>query len=233
MFLDRRRDGAGNVADLIDDGANRGDGVDRALGVGLNRRDFLADVLGGLGGLLGQFLDFVGDDGESLARFPARAASIVAFKASRLVCCAMEVMTLMTWPISALDTPSLEMVALVASAVLTASPETRADSVAFLAMSAMVELISSAPVATVCRLRLTWSVALETTLAWAVVSSELEVICWLTAENSSLALATCCAFSATATIIFTRLPCILFMAAARSPEFVVAVYFDFFACQVA
>ena len=51
---------------------------------------------------------------------PARAASIVAFKASRLVCWAMEVMTLMTWPISALDTPSLEMVALVDSAVLTA-----------------------------------------------------------------------------------------------------------------
>jgi polysaccharide biosynthesis/export protein len=37
----------------------------------------------------------------------------------------------------------------VVSAVLTASPEMRADSVAFLAMSAMVELISSAPVATV------------------------------------------------------------------------------------
>ena len=72
---------------------------------------------------------------KPLPASPARAASIVAFKASRLVCCAMEVMTLMTWPISALETPSLEMVALVVSAVLTASPETRADSVAFLAMS--------------------------------------------------------------------------------------------------
>src|ERR1017187_5765402 len=38
---------------------------------------------------------------------PARAASMVAFRASRLVCCAMEVMTLMTCPISALDSPSL------------------------------------------------------------------------------------------------------------------------------
>ena len=34
----------------------------------LNRFDLVADVLGGLGGLLGQFLDFVGDHGETFAR---------------------------------------------------------------------------------------------------------------------------------------------------------------------
>ena len=68
-----------------------------ALGVSLDRFDLAADVFGGLGGLLGQFFHFVGYDSEALARLlPARAASMVAFEASRLVCCAMEVMTLMT-----------------------------------------------------------------------------------------------------------------------------------------
>ena len=38
---------------------------------------------------------------------PARAASIVAFKASRLVCWAIEVITLMTCPISVDESPSL------------------------------------------------------------------------------------------------------------------------------
>src|SRR5271165_4397943 len=43
---------------------------------------------------------------------PARAASMVAFSASRLVCCAIEVITLITCPISALLWPSLVMVRL-------------------------------------------------------------------------------------------------------------------------
>ena len=45
------------------------DGVHRALGVGLDRLDLAADVFSGLGGLLGQFLDFVGDHGKTLAGF--------------------------------------------------------------------------------------------------------------------------------------------------------------------
>ncbi len=44
---------------------------------------------------------------KPLPASPARAASMVAFNASRFVCCAMEVMTLMTLPISVDDSPSL------------------------------------------------------------------------------------------------------------------------------
>ena len=57
---------------------------------------------------------------KPLPASPARAASMVAFSASRLVCWAIEVMTLMTLPISALLSPSLATVALVVSATLTA-----------------------------------------------------------------------------------------------------------------
>jgi hypothetical protein len=68
-------------------------------------------------------------------------------------------------------------------------PLTFAASLAFLAISLMLALISSVAVATVCKLRLTSSVAADTTLACAEVSSEFAVICWPVAENSSLAVA--------------------------------------------
>ena len=110
---------------------------------------------------------------------------MVALSASRLVCCAIEVMTLMTWPISVLLCPSLEMVSLVISAVRTAEDATRVASAVFLAISLMLAPISSAPVATVCTLLLTCSAAAETTLAWVAVSSALEPIDWLTLFSSS------------------------------------------------
>ena len=142
------------------------DGLDRALGVALDRLDLLADVLGGLGGLLGQFLDLVGDDGEALAGLAGAGRLDGGVSASRLVCWAMEVITLMTLPISALLSPSLATVALVVSATLTAAVATLAASLAFLAISLMLAVISSAPVATVWTFLLTCSAAAETTLAW-------------------------------------------------------------------
>lgn len=51
---------------------------------------------------------------------PARDASIIALSASRLVCSAIDVITRTTFPTSALDPPSFEMVLLVASAICTA-----------------------------------------------------------------------------------------------------------------
>ncbi len=78
----------------------------------------------------------------------------------------------------------------VVSATRTASVATLAASVAFLAISLMETLISSLPVATVWRLRLTCSPAAATTLAWLEVSSALALICWLVLESSSLELAT-------------------------------------------
>jgi len=86
---------------------------------------------------------------------PARAASIVAFKASRLVCCAIEVMTLSTSPIWAEDSPSLETAVVVVSATFTADVAILAASDAFLAISRMLALISSPPVATLRRFWLT------------------------------------------------------------------------------
>src|SRR5579862_4287382 len=48
---------------------NTADGLHGAFAVLLDGGDLAANVLGSLGGLLGQFLDFVGDDGEALAGF--------------------------------------------------------------------------------------------------------------------------------------------------------------------
>src|SRR6202044_706991 len=132
---------------------------------------------------------------KPLPASPARAASMVALRASRFVWWAIDVMTLMTWPISAEDSPSLETVAFAVSAALTAVLATLAASVAFLAMSLMLMPISSAPVATVCRFWLTWTVALETTLVWAEVSSALALICWLTVVRFSDAVARLMALS--------------------------------------
>src|SRR6516162_9427329 len=126
---------------------------------------------------------------KPLPASPARAASMVAFRASRFVCWAILVMTLMTLPISALLSPSLATVALVFSATLTAEVATRAASLALLAISLMLAPISSAAVDTVVTLLLTCSAAAEATLACVAVSSALVAICWLTAVSSWLELA--------------------------------------------
>jgi hypothetical protein len=52
---------------------------------------------------------------KPLPASPARAASIVALSASRFVCWAIDVITLMTSPISADDAPSFDTVAFVDS----------------------------------------------------------------------------------------------------------------------
>src|SRR5262249_39986759 len=67
LLFDRAGNGVLQIVDLIDDLADLGDGVDGAFGVGLDGFDLAADVVGGLGGLLGQFLDLVGDHGKALA----------------------------------------------------------------------------------------------------------------------------------------------------------------------
>ena len=109
---------------------------------------------------------------------PARAASMVAFRASRLVCWAIEVMTLMTLPISALDSPSLATVALAAVRRLYCFAGDLGRLAGVLGNLWMVELISSAPVATLFRLVVTCWVAARP-FACAEVSSALLLICWL------------------------------------------------------
>jgi hypothetical protein len=67
LFLDGGGDRVLEVGDLVDDREDPGDRVDAAGRVVLDRLDLGGDVLGGLRGLLGEFLDLVGDDGEALA----------------------------------------------------------------------------------------------------------------------------------------------------------------------
>jgi hypothetical protein len=89
----------------------------------------------------------------------------------------MELMTLMTFPISLPLSPSLVTVAVVFSAIRTASVPTEAAWLAFRATSLMLAFISSTPVATVCTLRLTCSADDETEFAWTEVSSALVESC--------------------------------------------------------
>jgi hypothetical protein len=101
---------------------------------------------------------------------------MVAFKASRLVCWAMEVITLMTLPISWLDSPSFLTVTLVELATLTALRATLADEFALAEISRMEACISSVAAATEATFFETCSLAAETTPAWTAVSSALLAI---------------------------------------------------------
>ena len=134
---------------------------------------------------------------KPLPASPARAASIVAFRASRFVCSAMLVITLTTLPISAEDSPSFATVAVVVSAAVTARAATSLASAAFDAISRIDAPISSAPAATVCTLRETSSAALETTPDCAAVSSADAEICADDADSSSDDAATASAESTT------------------------------------
>src|SRR6266700_7014688 len=78
---------------------------------------------------------------KPLPASPARAASMVAFNARRWVCAAIVVMTLITWPISRLLSPSLLTFWLAASATFTPLPATFAASRALVEISRMLTVI--------------------------------------------------------------------------------------------
>ena len=120
---------------------------------------------------------------------PARAASIVALSASRFVCSAIDVITLITAPISWLERPRAAIVPEVADAMSTALRAVVAASWAFLAISWMLATRLSIEPDTVRVLPLTCSAAADTRLACAVVCSAAALICWLTLVSSSEALA--------------------------------------------
>lgn len=86
LLLTRRSDGRGNVTDLVDDSTDGADRFHRVLGVQLDGFNLPADILGGFRGFLGQFLHLIGHHRKPFPASPARAASIVAFKASKFVC---------------------------------------------------------------------------------------------------------------------------------------------------
>jgi hypothetical protein len=68
--------------------------ADGATGTVLYLGHHLADFLGGQTGALGQFAHFVGDDGKAAPCSPARAASMAALRANRLVWSAISLMVL-------------------------------------------------------------------------------------------------------------------------------------------
>lgn len=70
--------------------ASLSDGRYRLLGTALQRSDMGLDIARGLLGLAGQGSHFVGHHRETTPALPARAASMAALSASRLVCSAMD-----------------------------------------------------------------------------------------------------------------------------------------------
>ncbi len=97
---------------------------------------------------------------------PARAASMVAFSASRFVCSAMEVMSLTTSPISREEAERRSRIAEASAALLTAAEATEEASAVEEAISRIAALISSPAAATVEMDVLISSVAAETTCDW-------------------------------------------------------------------
>ena len=67
LLLDRGGDRRGDLVHLPDGAADAPDRRDRAVGLVLDRGDLGGDLLGRLGGLVGEVLDLAGDHGEALA----------------------------------------------------------------------------------------------------------------------------------------------------------------------
>ena len=98
LLLDRRGDRRGDLRDAPDGAADLLDGGDRILRRGLHAGDLRADLLGRLGGLRGERLTSDATTAKPRPASPARAASMVALSASRLVCSAIAVISLTTSP---------------------------------------------------------------------------------------------------------------------------------------
>ena len=141
--------------------------------------DLPADVLGGLGGFLRQFLHFVGDHREALARFAGAGrfdGGVQRQQIGLLRDRGDDLDDLADFG-AGLAQLGDRLVGRLGDCRPRRSRPARLR--AFLAISLMLALISSVAVATVCMLLVTCSEAPKTTLAWLEVSSALALICWL------------------------------------------------------
>ena len=127
----------------------RADRFDRLLGRGLDLLDLGADVVGGWRGLLGQALTSVATTAKPRPASPARAASMVAFSASRLVWLAMLAIRPTTSPIFWRASASARTMPSVRRASSTACPVILVECATCRAISAIDDDNSSAAVATV------------------------------------------------------------------------------------
>ena len=138
-----------------------GNRLDRLTDGCLDALDPLANVVVAPAVCLASSFTSVATTANPFPASPARAASIVAFKASRLVCSAISSITWMTLPISVAACPSVVMSPLLAAAtseVRTTSEETFS---ALLAISLMLRVICSMASAMPLTLALASSVALD------------------------------------------------------------------------
>jgi hypothetical protein len=122
LLLHRRADGCGKLLDLLHAIGNPPDRFDRRAGGGLNGGDLAGNLFGRL--RLCTASDFTSDATTANPRpaSPARAASMVALRARRLVCLATSWMSLTTSPIFCAACTSPPTWTLVAPASLTAAP---------------------------------------------------------------------------------------------------------------
>jgi hypothetical protein len=126
LLLDRGRNRGCDRIDLDNGFADLSDPPGRFLGGGLDRGDLVRDLVGRPGGLGGEALDPEATTAKPLPASPARAASIVALRASRFVCLAMPLISFTTSPIFCA----------VSASILTALLVTPASSTALLAIFA-------------------------------------------------------------------------------------------------
>ena len=101
LLLDGGGDRRGDLGNAADRAGDALDGADRILRRGLHPGDLRADLLGRLAGLGGERLDLEATTAKPRPASPARAASMVALRASRLVCSAIAVISLTTSPMLA------------------------------------------------------------------------------------------------------------------------------------
>ena len=153
--------------------------IDSTAGVGvvLDRFDLGADVFGGLGGLLGEFFDLVGDDGEALAGFAGTCGfdgGVEGEEVGLLGDAGDDLDDLAD--LGARCRRVAATVSLVTLAASTAWPATLAASLALRAISLIDDDICSLAAETVSTLRETSTEASETKLTWREVSAELPPI---------------------------------------------------------
>jgi len=98
LLFDSRSDRRGNFRQPLDRPRDVLDGADRVLRRRLDAGDLLADLAGCLGGLLGERLSSEATTAKPRPASPARAASMVALSASRLVWPAMVLISSTTSP---------------------------------------------------------------------------------------------------------------------------------------
>ena len=138
----------GDIAQLLDSGRDFIDGLNRSWRRLFDRHDVPRDFLGGLAGLWGKAFDLLGHHKPRPAS-PARAASIVALRASRFVCAAMLLMRSLTSPISSTDAERLSTASVIAFASLVAWLAIVAEFATRVAICSIDWAISSAAVATI------------------------------------------------------------------------------------